>query len=187
MSQAFTGDLFAGSDLSFLLLNDAKFRVKHIVLLTLFILQFSQVSFQLGVSLLSELCLEHQTTFGRFIEEVSPVSEPIIAELLGDALSVGSLRPLLNEVVEEAEDLKVQAFEAVVLVVIQLLSYRVVVALEEVLALLVRCLLVLHRVQLKLLVHLLLQLSQESVLDLTYGSLIELGHCLRFGILINGL
>lgn len=144
LSQALTGDLLAGSDLSLLLLNVAELRVENFVLLTLFILQFCKVDFQFGMSLLSELCLEHETALGRFIEEVGTVGEPIIAELLGNALRVGSLGALLDEVVEEAQDLEVQAFEAVVLVVVELLSYRVVVALEEVLTLLVRCLLVLH-------------------------------------------
>ena len=96
------------------------------------------------MSLLSKLCLEHEAALGRLIEEVCAVGQAVIAELLGDALRVRALRSLLDEVVEEAENLEVEALKAVVLVVVELLRYRVVVALEEVLTLLVGCLLVLH-------------------------------------------
>ena len=59
------------------------------------------------MSLLRKLGLKHQTTLSSFVEEVCAVSEPIVAELLSDALSVGSLGALLDEVVEEAKDLEV--------------------------------------------------------------------------------
>ena len=88
--------------------------------------------------------LKHQPTLGSFVEEVGAVGEPIVAELLGDALGVGSLGTLLDEVVKEAKDLEVEAFEAVVLIVVQLLSNRVIIPLQEVLTLLIRRLLVFH-------------------------------------------
>ena len=88
--------------------------------------------------------LKHQPTLGSFVEEVGAVGEPIVAELLGDALGVGSLGTLLDEVVKEAKDLEVEAFEAVVLIVVQLLSNRVIIPLQEVLTLLIRRFLVFH-------------------------------------------
>ena len=88
--------------------------------------------------------LKHQPTLGSFVEEVGAVGEPIVAELLGDALGVRSLGTLLDEVVKEAKDLEVEAFEAVVLIVVQLLSNRVIIPLQEVLTLLIRRLLVFH-------------------------------------------
>ena len=81
------------------------------------------------MSLLRKLGLKHKPTLGSFVEEVGAVGEPIVAELLGDALSVGSLGTLLDEVVEEAKDLEVEAFEAIVLIVVELLSNRVIIPL----------------------------------------------------------
>ena len=81
------------------------------------------------MSLLGQLCLQHQPSFSSLIEEIGPVGEPIVTELLGDALRIGSLGSLLNEVVKEAEDLVVKALQTVILVIVELLGDRVVVAL----------------------------------------------------------
>ena len=89
------------------------------------------------MGLLGELCLEHQAALGRLVEKVGAIGQAVIAELLGQALSIGPLRALLDEVIEESEDLKVEALQAVILVIVQLLCDGVVVALEEVLTLLV--------------------------------------------------
>ena len=70
------------------------------------------------MSLLQECLLRHQAALSRLVEKVRTISEPIITELLGDTLGVGTLWPLLDEVVEEAEDLKVKALQAVVIVVV---------------------------------------------------------------------
>ena len=72
--------------------------------------------------------MEHQAALGCLIEEVGAVGEPVVAELLGDALGIWSLRALLDEVVEEAEDLKVETLETIVLVILQLLLDRVIIA-----------------------------------------------------------
>ena len=54
------------------------------------------------MSLLCKLGLKHQPTLGSFVEEVGAVGEPIVAELLGDALRIGPFWALLDEVIEEA-------------------------------------------------------------------------------------
>ena len=135
------------------------------------------------MSLFCELGLQHETTLSRLIEEVGTIGKPIIAELLCDALRIGAFRTFFNEVVEEAEDLEVEALEAVVLVIVQLLSDCVVVALQEVLALLIRGLFVLHGVELVLLGHLLLQLDEELVLDLAHSCLVKYLHRVRLRVL----
>jgi len=96
------------------------------------------------LSLLSELRLQHETALGRFIEKISTISEAIIAELLGDALRVWAFRTLLDEIVQKAQNLEIQALQAIIFIIIQLLRNCVVVALEEILALLVGCFFVFH-------------------------------------------
>ena len=73
---------------------------------------------KLHLSLLGELGLEHQSTLRRLVEEVCAVCQTIIAELLGDALRVGSLRTFLNEVVQEAKDLEVEALQTIILIIV---------------------------------------------------------------------
>lgn len=70
------------------------------------------------MSLLQECFLRHQAALSCLVEKVRPISEPIVTELLGDALGIGTLWPLLDEVVEEAQDLEVEALQAVVFVVV---------------------------------------------------------------------
>ena len=77
----------------------------------------------------SKLCLEHGASLGVFVEEARPLDDPVVAELLGNPLGVGAFGTLLQEVVQEAKDLEVEAFQCVVLVVVQLLCNGVVVAL----------------------------------------------------------
>ena len=89
------------------------------------------------MSLLCELCLEHEATFGGLVEEIGAVGKAIVAELLGDALCVRSLRTLLDEVIEEAKDLEVKALKTIILIIIKLLGNSVVISLKEVLALLI--------------------------------------------------
>jgi len=76
--------------------------------------------------------------------------------LLRDALGVGSLRAFLDEVVKEAEDFKVEALQAIVFIIVQLLSNCIIIALQEVLAFLIRRFFIFHRVEIHLLLHLLL-------------------------------
>ena len=102
LGEAFPSCLLSCGQFSLLLLDIAQFRVVKIVILSLILLQLRQICLQLGMCLLGELGLEHEATLGRLIKEVSAVSEAVIAELLGDALSVRSLRTLLDEVVQEA-------------------------------------------------------------------------------------
>lgn len=128
------------------------------------------------MSLLGQLGLEHEPSLDRFVEVIGAVSESIVAELLGDALRVGTLRSMLNEVVQEAEDLKVERLQRIILIIVKLLCDRVIVSLKEVLALLVASLLVLHAEELVLLAHLLLELGLESLLDFSDGRSIELLH-----------
>lgn len=59
------------------------------------------------MSLLEECRLHHQTALSCLIEEVRTISETIVAELLCDALRVGTLWTFFDEVVEEAENLEV--------------------------------------------------------------------------------
>ena len=79
--------------------------------------------------LFSELALKHKAALGCLVEKVGAIGQTVIAELLGKALSVRPLGTLLDEVIEESEDLKVEALQAVILVVVQLLGDGVVVAL----------------------------------------------------------
>ena len=131
--------------------------------------------------MLSELCLEHEATLGSLIEEISAVSKTIVAELLGNTLSIRPLWTILNKIVQEAQYLKVETLQTVILIIIQLLSNLIIIALQEVLTLLIRSLLIFHRVELILLIHLLLQLVVVGAFHLSDSSLIELvhGHILR--------
>ena len=81
------------------------------------------------MSLLRQLCLEHQTPLSRLIEKVRSISKPIIAELLGNALSVRAFGTLFNEVIQETKDLEVEALQAIILIIIQLLRNRVIIPL----------------------------------------------------------
>jgi len=118
LSQALTGSLFSRGKLRFLLLHLPKLRVPYLIDLALVFFHLGQVRLGLRVSLLQECLLRHQGALSRLVEKVRTISKPIIAELLSDALGIGTLWPLLDEVVEEAEDLKVEAFQAVVFVVV---------------------------------------------------------------------
>lgn len=108
------------------------------------------------MSLLKKCRLHHQTPLSCLIEEVRTISETIVTELLCNALRVGTLWTFFDKVVEEAKNFEVKALQAVVFVVVKFLGNCVVVTLKEVLALLVRRLFIFHRVEFKLLVHLLL-------------------------------
>lgn len=81
------------------------------------------------MSLLCQLGLEHESSLRGLIEEISPVGKPVIAELLSDALRVGAFGTLLDEVVKEAEDLEVEALQAIIFIIIQLLRNRVIISL----------------------------------------------------------
>ena len=144
LSETLPRGLLSGGQLCFLLFNVAQLTVKDVIVLPLFVLQLGQIGLQLDLSLLSQLRLKHETALCSLIEKVGTISQPVIAELLGDALSVWTFRPLLDKVVEEAEDLEVEALKAIILVIVKLLRDRVIVALEEVLALLIRCLFIFH-------------------------------------------
>ena len=87
--------------------------------------------------LLGKLSLKHEAALGGLVKKVGAIGQAVIAELLGQTLSIRPLRALLDEIIEESEDLKVEALQAVIFVIIQLLGDGVVVALEEVLTLLV--------------------------------------------------
>ena len=137
LSETLPRGLLSSGQLCFLLFNVAQLTVKDVIVLPLFVLQLGQIGLQLDLSLLSQLRLKHETALCSLIEKVGTVSQPVIAELLGDALSVWTFWPLLDEVVEEAEDLEVEALKAIILVIVKLLRDSVVVALEEVLALLI--------------------------------------------------
>ena len=76
-------------------------------------------------------------SLGRFVEKIGSICQTVIAELLGDALGIWALGTLFDEVIEEAQDLEVKAFQTVILIIVQLLSDRVVIALQEILALLI--------------------------------------------------
>ena len=166
-----------------MLLNITELRIEHFVVLPLFFFDLLQICLQFNLSLLCQLGLEHEAALGGFVEEVGTIGEAIIAELLSDALSVGTLGAFLDEVVQEAQDFKVKALKAVIFVVVQLLSNGIVIALEEILALLIGGLLVFHGVELILLRHLLLQLLAVRLLDFTDSSLVEHLHGLGLGLL----
>ena len=118
LSQALPSGLLARRQLRLLLLDVAQLRVVDVVILPLLFLHLNQVLLKLHLSLLSELGLEHQSTLRRLVEEVCAVCQTIIAELLGDALRVGSLRTFLNEVVQEAKDLEVEALQTIILIIV---------------------------------------------------------------------
>lgn len=187
LCETFSGHLFPSRQLGFLLLNIAQLRVEYLVELFLLVLDLGQVLLDFGISLLCELGLEHKSSFSRFIEEVGTVGKSVIAELLGDALRIGTLGTLFYKVVEEAKNLEIEALKAIILVVVQFLSDSVIVTLEEVLALLIGCLFVFHRIELKLLLHLHLQLAVELVTYLSNGCLREDFHRLLLGLLVNVL
>ena len=109
LSQTLSGSLLSRGKLSFLLLHLPELRVPYLIDLAFIIFHFGQVGLDLRVSLLQQGLLSHHATLSCLVEKVGTISEPIITELLGDALGVGTLWPLLDEVVEEAEDLKVKA------------------------------------------------------------------------------
>lgn len=69
------------------------------IILFLLILELGDISLEFGVSLLSELGLKHEAALCCLVEEVGTVSQTIVAELLRDALGIGSLRAFLDEVV----------------------------------------------------------------------------------------
>ena len=81
------------------------------------------------MSLLCQLRLEHETALGCLIEKVCAIGKSIIAKLLSDALRVWALRSLFDEVIEETEDLEVEALKAIVFIIIQLLCNRVIISL----------------------------------------------------------
>ena len=81
------------------------------------------------MSLLRQLGLKHEATLGSLVEEIGAVGEAVVAELLRDALCVWPLRTLLDEIVEEAKDLEVEAFKAIILIVVELLGNRVIIPL----------------------------------------------------------
>ena len=121
--------LLPSGHLRLLLLDIAQLRVVDILILALLLLELGQVRLDLGMSLLGQLSLKHQPALGCLVEEIGAVGEAIVAELLRDALRVGTLGSLLDEVVKEAEDLVVEAFEAVILIIVKLLSNRVIIPL----------------------------------------------------------
>ena len=166
-----------------MLLYIAKLRIENFVILPLFFFDLLQICLQFYLGLLCQLGLEHEAALSSLVEKVGTVSEAIIAELLSDALSVGTLGAFLDEVVQEAQDFKVKALKAVIFVVVQLLSNGIVIALEEILTLLIGSLLVFHSVELILLRHLLLQLLAVRLLDFTDCSLVEHLHGLGLGLL----
>ena len=137
LSETFSCSLLSRCQLSFLLLNIAKFRAEDVIVPLFLLFQFCKVNFEFLVRLFSELALKHKAALGCLVEKVGAIGQTVIAELLGKALSVRPLGTLLDEVIEESEDLKVEALQAVILVVVQLLGDGVVVALQEVLTLLV--------------------------------------------------
>ena len=59
---------------------------------------------------------------GLFIEKLGAFSQPVVAELLCYLLRVRTLRPLFDEVVQEANDLVVKSLERLIGSVVQLLS-----------------------------------------------------------------
>ena len=66
----------------------------------------------------SKLGLKHKAALCCLVEKVSAIGQTVIAELLGKALSIRSLGAFLDEVIEEPEDLKVEALKAVILIVV---------------------------------------------------------------------
>ena len=112
-----------------MLLDVPQFRVVDIIILALFLFDLSQICLQLRMSLLRQLGLKHQTPLGCLIEKVRSIGKPIIAELLGNTLSVRAFGPLLNEIIQETKDLEVEALQAIILIIIQLLRNRVIISL----------------------------------------------------------
>jgi hypothetical protein len=89
------------------------------------------------LSLLSELSLEHEASLGRFIEEICPISKSIVTELLGDALRIWTFWTFFNEIIKEAQNLEIEALKAIIFIIVELLSNRVIIPLQKVLAFLV--------------------------------------------------
>ena len=144
LSKAFSSSLLSRCQFCFLLLYISKLRAENILVSLLLLFQLYKVNFKFLVGLFSELSLKHKAALCCLVEKVGAIGQTVIAELLGKTLSVRSFGTFLDEVIEESEDLKVEALEAVILVIVKLLSDGVVVALKEVLTLLVGCLLILH-------------------------------------------
>ena len=129
MGETFAGGLLSRGQFSLLLLDVPQFRVVDIIILALFLFNLSQICLQFGMSLLRQLGLKHQTPLSRLIEKVRTICKPIIAELLCDTLGVRTFGPLLNEIIQETKDLEVEALQAIILIIIQLLRNRVIIPL----------------------------------------------------------
>jgi len=99
LGKTFSGGLLTGCQFCLLLLNVPQFRVESIVQFAFFIFDLSQVLFQLDLSLLGELGLEHEVSLGGFVEKVGPICQSIIAKLLSDALGIWTLGTFFDEVI----------------------------------------------------------------------------------------
>ena len=118
LRQALPSRLLARRQLRLLLLDVPQLRVVDVIIFPLLFLHLNQVRLEFHLSLLGELGLEHQSALRRLVEEVCAVCQSIVAELLGDALRVGSLRTFLDEVVQEAKDLEVEALQTIILIIV---------------------------------------------------------------------
>jgi len=54
--------------------------------------------------------LEHEGSLSGLVEKVGSICQPVVAELLSDALGIWTLWTLFDEVIEKAQDLEVKAF-----------------------------------------------------------------------------
>jgi len=107
---------------------------------------------------------------------MSTLKHLVVAEHLGDLGCIRSFGALLDEVLQEAMDFLVETVNVIILVVGELLRDHVVIALQELVALLFTCLFVLKCVGVVLVMHLLLQIGQEFVSYFSDGCLLEEDH-----------
>lgn len=173
MQKVFSNRLLARRHFGFFNLSCTQFGLEVLSGLALLILDFLDLALQLLLGLVGELLLILKLVCKSLVEEVCAFRQHLVAELLGNRLSLRALRTFVDEILQEIHDLLRQRVQSVILVVSEFLCDRLVVLLQEVNTLLLRRLLVFHREHLVLLHHFGLELLDELVSNFADGHFFE--------------
>lgn len=111
MGQLLSNGLLSSCTLGLALFCASQLLLDGLELLPLLVLNLNEVTLELGQLLLCDLLLDVDLALELLVEEVGSFQDAIVAERLRDLLAVGTFRTFVDEVVQEGEDVVIQALK----------------------------------------------------------------------------